>query len=112
MLVRIGRVGFWVSPGFGRLLVYPLGFFTFKTFTFKIPVWAFISMGVGRSCQAWYRFNRPFHGKKSMLGKWGRFGDFDTTQLRISPGFAMLIFATNLSPYARTKMLDILCTYR
>ena len=56
--------------------------------------------------------NRPFHGKKSMLGKWGRFGDFDTTQLRISPGFAMLIFATNLSPYARTKMLDILCTYR
>ena len=57
MLVRIGRVGFWVSPGFGRLLVYPLGLFTFKTFTFKIPVWAFISMGVGRSCQAWHRFN-------------------------------------------------------
>ena len=43
-------------------------------------------------------FNRPFHGKKSMLGKWGRFGDFDTTQLRISPGFAIPTFATNLSP--------------
>ena len=42
--------------------------------------------------------NRPFHGKKSMLGKWGRFGDFDTTQLRISPGCAILIFETNISP--------------
>ena len=44
------------------------------------------------------KFNRPFHGKKSMLGKWGRFGDFDTTQLRISPGFAIPTFETNLSP--------------
>ena len=35
--------------------------------------------------------NRPFHGKKSMLGKWGRFGDFDATQLRISPGLRSLL---------------------
>ena len=50
-------MGFWVSQGFGGLLVYPLGLFTFKNFYFKIPVWAFISMGIGHSCQAWYRFS-------------------------------------------------------
>ena len=30
-------MGFWVSQGFGELLVYPLGLFTFKTFTSKFP---------------------------------------------------------------------------
>ena len=28
-------MGFWVSQGFGGLLVYQLGLFTFKTFTLK-----------------------------------------------------------------------------
>ena len=30
-------MGLWVSQGFGGLLVYPLGLFTFKIFTFKFP---------------------------------------------------------------------------
>ena len=31
-------MGFWVSQGFGGLLVYPLGLFTFKTFNCNPPL--------------------------------------------------------------------------
>ena len=37
-------MGFLVSQGFGRLLVYPLGLFTFKTFTLKFPFGLLFSM--------------------------------------------------------------------